>query len=82
MHKTIEKLFLFFIFKEVCYQIFLERGDRWRVADSCRKRVPDLGSLKVEGSVSSRFVNFYISLFSALGQTLCAHVAFAILNSK
>ena len=39
----------------MCFQIFLERGDRWRAADVCRKRVPDFSFLKVERFVSSRF---------------------------
>ena len=39
----------------MCFQIFLERVERWRAADVCRKRVPDFGCLKVERSVSSRF---------------------------
>ena len=39
----------------MCFQIFLERGERWRAADVCRKRVPDFSCLKVEKSVSSRF---------------------------
>ena len=38
-----------------CFQIFLERGEIWRVADFCRKRVPNLSCLKVERFVSSRF---------------------------
>ena len=42
-------------FKKMCFQIFLERGERWRAADVCRKRVPDFSCLKVERSVSSRF---------------------------
>ena len=39
----------------MCFQLFLERVERWRAADVCRKRVPDFGCLKVERSVSSRF---------------------------
>ena len=39
----------------MCFQIFLEKGERWRAADVCRKRVPDFSSLKVERSVSSSF---------------------------
>ena len=39
----------------MCFQIFLERGERWRAADVCRKRVPDFSCLKMERSVSSRF---------------------------
>ena len=39
----------------MCFQIFLERGGRWRAADVSRKRVPDFSCLKVERSVSSRF---------------------------
>ena len=39
----------------MCFQICLERGERWRAADVCRKRVPDFSCLKVERSVSSRF---------------------------
>ena len=39
----------------MCFQIFLERGERRRAADVCRKRVPDFSCLKVERSVSSRF---------------------------
>ena len=39
----------------MCFQVFLERGERWRAADVCRKRVPDFSCLKVERSVSSRF---------------------------
>ena len=42
-------------FKKMCFQIFLQRGERWRAADVCRKRVPDFSCLKVERSVSSRF---------------------------
>ena len=42
-------------FKKIFFQIFLERGERWRAADVCRKRVPDFSCLKVERSVSSRF---------------------------
>ena len=42
-------------FKKMCFQIFLERGERWRAADICRKRVPDFSCLKVEKSASSRF---------------------------
>ena len=41
-------------FKKMCFQIFLDRGERWRAADVCRKRVPDFSCLKVERSVSSR----------------------------
>ena len=41
--------------KKMCFQIVLERGERCRAADSCRKRVPDFSCLKVERSVSSRF---------------------------
>ena len=37
------------------FQIVLERGERWRAADVCRKRVPDISCLKVERSVSSSF---------------------------
>ena len=37
------------------FQIVLERGEICRVADSCRKRVPDFSCLKLERSVSSRF---------------------------
>ena len=39
----------------MCFQISLERGERWRAADVCRKRVPDFSCLKGERSVSSRF---------------------------
>ena len=39
----------------MCFQIFLERRERWRAADVCRKRVPDFSCLKLERSVSSRF---------------------------
>ena len=39
----------------MCFQIFLERGESWRAADVCRKRVPDFSCLKVKSSVSSRF---------------------------
>ena len=42
-------------FKKMCFQIFLEGGERWRAADICRKRVPDFSCLTVERSVSSRF---------------------------
>ena len=42
-------------FKKMCFQIFLERGERWRAVDVCRKRVPDFSRLKVERSVSIRF---------------------------
>ena len=38
-----------------CFQIFLERGERWGAADVCRKRVSDFSCLKVERFVSSRF---------------------------
>ena len=58
-----EKLFLQIkreaFLKMMCFQMFLERGERRRVADVCKKRVPDFSCLKVERSVSSRFkVNF------------------------
>ena len=53
--------------KKMCFEIFLERGERWRVADSCRKRVQDFSCLKVERSVSSRFKvslgDFFFSFF-------------------
>ena len=39
----------------MCFQIVLERGERWRAADVCRKRVSNFSCLKVERSVSSRF---------------------------
>ena len=42
-------------FKKMCFQILLEREERWRAADVCRNRVPDFSSLKVERSVSSSF---------------------------
>ena len=42
-------------FKKRCFQILLQRGEGWRAADVCRKRVPDFSCLKVERSVSSRF---------------------------
>ena len=42
------KVFFFF------FQIYINRGERWRVADGCRKSVPDFSCLKVERSVSSR----------------------------
>ena len=42
-------------FKKMCFEIFLERGGRWRIADVCRKRVSHFSGLKVERSVSSRF---------------------------
>ena len=35
-------------FKKMCFQIFLERGERWRAGDVCWKRVPDFSCLKVE----------------------------------
>ena len=34
--------------------MFLERGERWRAADVCRKRVPDFSCLIMERSVFSR----------------------------
>ena len=42
-------------FKKLCFEIFLERGVRWRAADVCQKRIPDFSCLKVKRSVSSRF---------------------------
>ena len=42
-------------FENMCFQTFLERGERWRAADICRKRVLDFSCLKVERSVSSNF---------------------------
>ena len=36
------------------FKFFLKRGERWRAANVCRKRVPDFSCLKVERSVSSR----------------------------
>ena len=42
-------------FKKMCFQIFLQRGERWRAADVCRKRVPDFSCLKVDRSVTSKF---------------------------
>ena len=42
-------------FEKMCFQIVLEKGERWRAADVCRKRVPDFSCLKVERFVSSRF---------------------------
>ena len=42
-------------FKKMWFQIFLEGGGRWRVADGCRKRVPDFSCLKLERSISSKF---------------------------
>ena len=56
-------------FKKMCFQNFLERGERWRAADVCRKRVPDFSCLKMERSVSSRFEvipNNYVYLTSYL----------------
>ena len=49
VHKPREKRSL-----KRCFQIFLQRGERWRAADVCRKRVPEFSCLKVERSVSSR----------------------------
>ena len=42
-------------FEKMRFQIFLERGERWRSADVCSKRVLDFSCLKAEISVSSRF---------------------------
>ena len=42
-------------FEKRCFQILLQRGEGWRAADVCRKRVPDFSCLKVERSVSIRF---------------------------
>ena len=38
-------------FKKMCFEIFLKRGERWRAADVCRKRVPDFSCLNMERSV-------------------------------
>ena len=42
-------------FKKMGFQIFLEREERWRAADICKKRVPDFSCLKVEKAFFSRF---------------------------
>ena len=55
----------------MCLQIFLERGESWRAADVCRKRVSDFSCLKVERSVSSRFevsLGDFQQFFAAAGQ--------------
>ena len=64
-----------FSFLKMRFHIFLKRGERWRAADVCRKRVPDFSRLKVERSVSSRFeVSF--------GDFLLSKVVIAIFFSK
>ena len=42
-------------FEKFYFQIFLQRGERWRAVDVCRKRVLDFSCLKVERTVFSRF---------------------------
>ena len=37
-------------FKKMCFQIFLERGEIWRAADVCRKRVPDFSCSSISHS--------------------------------